>query len=111
AYRRRQGSELEMVRELLDIARLPELRHPVHLSAGVFDEGDPAVFITHDQVHMPIVIEVKSDWRDHLQVHRQRLAGIAQATTGRVARSASRAFVLEVGEAVEKLAAYEVQVP
>jgi len=73
---RREGSELQLGRRLLEIAwRLEERGMVVREFTRVLHEGHAPVLIADDQVRMTILIPVDRHGRDHLQVHRQRFGG------------------------------------
>src|SRR5262245_24589900 len=79
--------------------------------SAVFDESDAAVFVADNQVMVAVFVPVEGDGNDHLEVHRERIAGGGfQALAGGVARSSARADVFEVGEAIEEFATEEVEV-
>ena len=109
---RGERAALQVIGLLLEVARREELRRAVGGElAGVQQQRDAPVLVADDEVGMAVLVPVERDRDDHLQVHRERLA-VRQlhATTRCVARLRARADVLEVGEAVEELAAQQVEV-
>src|SRR5690606_18401998 len=69
----REGTELEGVGLLLKEYRLVENGKPVPDLAAVFDQGDPAVLVSDDEIDVPVAGPVVGGRGDHLHVHDERL--------------------------------------
>ena len=109
--RRDEGPKLQRVGLLAKIPWLLEDRPTCGLRQHVFHKRHAAILIPHNQIDVAIGIPVDRGGRDHLQVHGERLAIVGgQLEARRILRLPARADVLEVGEAVEKLTAEQIEV-
>ena len=106
-----ESAEFHLIGLLLEIARLGIHGRFVVELAGVLNEGHTTVFIAADQVEVAILVPVDRGWRDHFEIHREILARVGfEANAECILRLGAAAGVLEVGEAVEELAAEQVEV-
>ena len=107
---RREGSELHIVRLLLEVFRRQELRHAIDRWSIVLDQRDATVLIADDQVEVSVGIPIERDGDDHFEVHRQRSALTHQPLPRRIIRLCASAHIWEIREAVEELTTEQVQV-
>jgi len=110
ADRRGQGAELDLVGLLLKEPRRPERRHVLDHSAGILQQGDPAVLLADHQIHVAVAVPIHGRRHDHAEGHGERLAVAGKVATGRVPWLGPRADVLKPRESVDELAADDVQV-
>ena len=96
---------------MLEVNGLGEDRKGGIFRSEVFDERDAAVFVANDEIKVSVAIPIESGGRDHLDVHDEwvSVAALEFDSVG-VDRFRAGAGVLEVGEAVEKFAAEEIEV-
>ncbi len=108
---RDEGTEFHLIGLLLEVARLGiDGRFGVKFS-GVLDEGHAAIFIAADEIEVAVFVPVDGRRRDHFEIHREVLACVGfEADAEGILRLCAGAGVLEVGEAVEELAAKQVEI-
>ncbi len=103
---RDQCTEFQCVGFLLEINRLMKNGSAYAFRGNVLDKGNPAVFVTDDQILITICIPVDRGRSDHLQMHDQRLAIAAdQFDAAGICGFLPTADIFEIGEAIEKFAA------
>ena len=107
----RQGSAFQRIGFLLKILWSRKQGQPVSHLIQVFNECDPTVFVSNDQVLISIAVPIKRDRDNHLDGHVKHLAAVVlKRSTSGILGFRSRSDVLDESELVEKLATQQIQV-